>query len=154
MQGKPLVSNQLLVRGCRISAIAFISLCGMGDVKLIEGTTDSSTFCDFIETSLLPQLLPFDGSNPNSVVILDNCSIHHVSEVVKMIEEVGAMVHFLPPYSPDFNPIELTFSKVKMSLKLDGIDDKADIETALLEAFSTIIPEDCKGWISESGLYY
>jgi len=105
-------------------------VCGLGEVRLIERATSV--------TSLLPQLLPFSGSNSHSVVIMDNCSVHHVSEVVKMTEEVGAMVHFLPLYSPDFNPIELAFSKVKKSLKLDGIDDKADIETALLEAFATI----------------
>ncbi len=49
--------------------------------------------------------MPFDGNNPNSVVILDNCSIHHVDGVVDMIHKVGALVHFLPPYSPDYNPI-------------------------------------------------
>ena len=54
--------------------------------------------------------MPFDGHNPHSVVILDNCSIHHIPEIVHMIQEVGALVHFLPPYSPDLNPIEEAFS--------------------------------------------
>lgn len=57
--------------------------------------------------------MPFNGTNPNSTVIMDNCSIHHVEEVTKLINEVGAIVHYLPPYSPDFNPIEWCFSKVK-----------------------------------------
>ena len=154
MIGKPLVNHQLLLRGHRISALAFISMCGLLDVKLVEGTSNGDTFYSFVKENLLPHLLPFNGSNPHSVVIMDNCSIHHVSGVVQMIEEVGAMVHFLPPYSPDFMPIELAFSKVKTSLKMDGLEDAIDMETALLEAFTTITPEDCQGWKAQSGLYY
>jgi len=154
MRGRPLVNHQFLFRGSRLSALAFISMCGLLDVKLVEGTTNGDTFYNFVEECLLPHLLPFDGNNPHSIVIMDNCSVHHIGEVVKMIEEVGAIVHFLPPYSPDFMPIELAFSKVKTSLKMDGIEDVSDLETALLVAFATITPQDCQGWISESGLYY
>ena len=71
------------------------------------------------------------------------------------VEEVGALVHFLPPYSPDFNPIEEMFSKVKTVLKsisteMDNVDD---IETLLLASFTSVTPEDCRGWISHSGIY-
>ena len=69
-----------------------------------------------------------------------------------MIEEVGAIVHFLPPYSPDFMPIELAFSKVKTLMKVDE-QTSMDVETALLAAFATITLQDCQNWISESGLY-
>ena len=69
-------------------------MCGLLDVKLVEGTSNGDTFYSFVEENLLPHLLPFNGSNPHSIVIMDNCSIHHVSGVVQMIEEVGAMVHF------------------------------------------------------------
>ena len=59
---------------------------------------------------LLPILLPFDGGdNPCSVVILDNASIHHVEAVTQLISATGALVQFLPPYSPDLNPIEEAF---------------------------------------------
>ena len=68
---------------------------------------------DFVQTHLLPHLMPFDGRNPHSVVVMDNCSIHHVQEVVTSILDVGALVHFLASYSPDFNPIEELFAKVK-----------------------------------------
>ena len=74
-------------------------------------------FCGFLEQSLLPQLLPFDSTNPRSVVFLDNASIHHVSQAVSLIQSVGALIHFLPPYSPDLNPIEEPFSKVKAVLR-------------------------------------
>ena len=124
---------------------------GLLDVKVFRGATNSNVFYSFVE-HLLPCLLPFDGINPQSVVIMDNCLIYHVSEIVQMIEEVGSIVHFLPPYSPDFMPIELAFSKVKGSLKT-GIQQDVDMETALLAAFATITPQDCQSWISESGLY-
>ena len=86
--------------------------------------------------------MPFNGTNPHSVVVMDNCAIHHVHGIVEMIHEVGALVHFLPPYSPDYNPIEEAFSKVKCTLKL--LDQEAEAvdnyETIVLSAFSTITP--------------
>jgi transposase len=57
--------------------------------------------------------MPFDGHNPHSILVMDNCAIHHVSRTVKMIYKTGPLVHFLPPYYPDYNPIESLFSKVK-----------------------------------------
>ena len=63
---------------------------------------------------------------------MDNCSIHHVSEIIQMIEEVGSIVHFLLPYYPDFIPKELAFSKVKTAMKTDDIQQIVDMESALL----------------------
>ena len=63
-------------------------------------------FCDFIENCLLPLLMPFNGSNPRSIVVIDNASIHHVEKVVQLVSGVGALLWFLPLYSPDLNPIE------------------------------------------------
>ncbi|XP_065888536.1 uncharacterized protein [Dysidea avara] len=152
MRGKPIVSHQLLIRGDHLSGIAFMSVNGLLDVKVVRGVTNGDVFYSFVEKHLLPCLLPYDGKNPHSVVIMDNCSIHHLSSIVKMIEEVGAIVHFLPPYSPDFMPIEFAFSKVKTLMKVDE-QTSMDVETALLAAFATITPQDCQNWISESGLY-
>ena len=115
LRGKPLHNHTMLVRGERVSAIACMSVAGLLDVMTVVGTSDGDTYA-FIQTHLLPHLMPFKGVNPHSVVILDNSSIHHASDIVHSIE-VGALVHFLPPYSPDFNPIERTFSKVKTVLK-------------------------------------
>ena len=113
MRGRPAVNHSLLVRGERISAIACISLHGLLVVKTVKGTSNGDTFYDFVQENLLPYLMPFDGVNPHSVVVLDNYTIHHITEVKSMLEEIGVLVHFLPPYSPDFNPIEEAFSKVK-----------------------------------------
>ena len=120
--------------------MAIISVNGLLDVKVVRGTTNGDTFYDFIKEHLLLNLMPFNGENPHSVVIMDNCSIHHVDEIVPMIQDVGAIVHFLPPHSPDFMPIELAFSKLKTTLKtLDwDMKDITDVETILLTAFMTI----------------
>ena len=91
-----------------------MSVNGLLDVTVVKGVTNGETFYRFIEEC--PQLLPFNGNNPHRVVIMDNYSIHHIGEIVQMIEEVGAIIHFLPPYSPDIMPIEMAFSKVKTSL--------------------------------------
>lgn len=66
---------------------------------------------------LIIDLMPFDGSSPKLVVILDNVSIHHVDCVVDTIQSVGALVRFLPPYSPDMNSIEEVFGEVKQYLR-------------------------------------
>lgn len=83
-------------------------------------------------------------------MIMDNCSIHHVQEIVEIIDQVGAILLFLPPYSPDLNPIELAFSKVKT---LETSMASADLNTVMLSAFATISKEDCRGWISQTGIY-
>ena len=71
-----------------------------------------------------------------------------------MIQEVGAIVHFLPPYSPDYNPIEEAFSKVKAEMKAMELEAQVlDIETVVLSAFSSITQHDCTQWINDSGIY-
>ena len=120
VRGKPLVSSKFLSRGVRINTIAYMSVIGMLDSKTYRHTVDGDTFYTFVQSSLLPHLMLFDGYNRHSVVIMDNCSVHHVNGIQKMIEEMGAIVHFLPPYRPDFNPIEEAFSKSKSSFTSTG----------------------------------
>ena len=144
MRGRPAINHSFLIRGERISAIACISLHGLLDVKTVRGTSNGDTFYDFVQENLLPHLMPFDEINPHSVVVLDNCAIHHIAEVKSMLEGIGVLVHFLPPYSPDFNPIEEAFSKVKSDLQSQLLESNgtADVETQLLTSFS---PQDCHG---------
>ena len=124
-------------------------------MHITHETVNSETFYDFLERYLLPQLLPFDGLNPRSVVIMDNASIHHTDSVVGLIEEVGALVHYLPPYSPDLNPIEEAFSKVKSFLKANDtfiqIADESEIPDIILSGFASITSSDCQGWMEHSG---
>ena len=90
--GKPAQRHTWLVRGERVSGIAMISVSGLLDVSVMKDAVDGDKFYDFVQTYLLPQLMPFNGV---SIVILDNCFIHHVEEITSMIEEVGVLVHFL-----------------------------------------------------------
>ena len=83
-----------------------MSSAGLIDVKTFQGTANGEVFYQFVQTHLLPHLMPYNGINPHSVVVLHNRSIHNVAEVVASIHDVGALVLFLPPYSPDLNPIE------------------------------------------------
>ena len=88
-------------------------------------------------------------------MVSTHCSIHHVAEIARSIEDVGALVHYLPPNSPDFNPIEETFSKVKSVLKSTEslMPSTADVEDLLLASFTEVTQEDCEGWVSHSGIY-
>ena len=154
VRGIPAKTQKFLVRGERISAIACMSSAGLMDVKTLHGTANGEVFYSFVQTHLLPHLMPYNGTNPHSVVVLDNCSIHHVAEVVKSINDVGAHVLFLPPYSPDLNPIEELFSKVKTTLKsAEDIVHTSDLETLLLYSFTSVTEEDCMGWINHSQIY-
>jgi len=98
----PVHDKRLLVRGVRYSAIPVMSMRGIHDICLIEGTVNGDTFADFIDKCLFPCLMPFNGINPTSVVVMDNASIHHVDKVRYLIEvKAKARLYFLPPYSPD-----------------------------------------------------
>lgn len=152
--GIPMKYHKPLVRGERMSAIAVLSTDGILDVNISQGTNNGSTFYDFFEKYLLPHLQPFDGTSCHGVVIMDNCSIHHTQEVVSLIEEVGVIVHFLPPYLPDLNPIEEAFSKVKYNIKfLERTMSSSNLEAMMLCAFSMISAQDCQGWISHCNIY-
>ncbi len=95
----------LYISGKRISAISAISTRRVEDVYLAEGGVNGDT-CDFIRKCLLPVLLPFNGSNPRSIIVIDNASIHHIDQVVQLISGAGALLWFLPAYSPDLNPLK------------------------------------------------
>ena len=93
-----------------------------------------------------------------SIVVMDNASIHHVDGIVDMIQEVGAMVMFLPPYSPDFNPIEELFSKLKKTIKIKWFEsqlenEEMDLETIVYSSLCQVSTEDCRGWNADSGIY-
>ena len=153
MRGHPARSCKLLSKETRYSAIAFMTTTQLIDCYIVTGSVDGGAFYTFIQSSLLPQLQPFNGINQNSVVVMDNCSIHHLYDVVKLINSVGALVVFLPPYSPDLNPIELCFSKVKYFLKKHEVIAQCvnDVKFLIIAAFASITSSDCYGWSCDCG---
>ena len=155
-RGKPAISHKLLVRGEHLSTIACISMQGVLECTTVANSVDGDTFHSFVQSKLLPLLMPFDGRNPHSVVVMDNASIHHVDGIMDLITGVGALLIFLPPYSPDFNPIEETFSKVKTLIKAYEEDlemNHMDMMDIILTSFSHITKEDCCNWIDHCGIY-
>ena len=153
IRGETPQCHRLQVRGQRISAVAAISSAGVLATDLFYGAVNSDNFYDFARGSLLPHMHSYDGVAPKSVVIMDNCSIHHVSPVIELFQNTGVVVLFLPPYSPDYNPIELAFSSVKYFLKqhdivMQAMDDPTQL---ILCAFHHITVDMCNAWITHCG---
>ena len=149
------MSHKLLVRGERVSAITIMSMNGILDCKTVKHTVNGDTFYEFMQVKVFPHLMimTFDGMNPHSVLVMDNCSIHYIGGIAEMVQEVGALVHFLPPYSPDYNPIKEAFSKVKANLRAMDIEADCfeDLEDLVLAAFSSITVNNyCQQWIYRS----
>ena len=153
LRGQAPVYHRFISRGQRVSAIAAISSSGLLGVDLTTGSVNAENFLDFVHGTLIPEMQPFDGLNKRSIVILDNCSIHHTSLVKQALQDAGILVVYLPPYSPDLNPIEEAFSYIKYYLKnhdelLQVVTNHTDIIQA---AFVSITAQQCKGWIKHSG---
>lgn len=86
-------------------------------VELSTDSVNGEKFYDFVPGTLISEMLPFDGTSPRSIAIMDNCSIHHMQDVSDLFTDAGILQIFLPPYSPDMNPIEMAFGYVKGYLK-------------------------------------
>ena len=101
----------------------------------------------------MPGSHPFNGTNERSVVVMDNASIHHVDRVVSTIQQTGALVRFLPPYSPDLNPIEEVFAKVKSYLKANEVpyNVTSSLNLSIIMGFCTVSSDDCIGYIQHAG---
>ena len=128
---------------------------GVIALDLQEGTFNGEKFVQFLIGILIPEMLQFDGSNPRSVLIMDNCTIHHVLPALEVLTEAGILTMFIPPYSPDFNPAEEMFSYVKYYLKQHDeiLQAYGDPKPIIRAAFNSIDKEDCMGWIHHSGCY-
>ena len=139
--------------GKRYTQIMAMSTDGVEDMYIAEGNIDGERFLKYVQRSLLPLLMPFNGTNPKSVVVMDNASIHHVEEVVDTIQSVGALVRFLPPYSPDLNPCEEVFAQVKSWIKSNDIVFQATRHPSVLiaMAYGAVTTHNCLSYIRDSG---
>ena len=155
MKGNRPVYHRILHRGQRISAIAAMCSDGVIALELEGGTYNGDKFVEFITGTLIPEMFQFDGSNPRSALVMDNCAIHHVSSALKVLSDAGILAIFLPPYSPDLNPAEELFSFVKYYLKEhdDVLQAVSDPKPVIRAAFNNVTSQDCLGWIHHSGYY-
>ena len=125
--------------------IAALRLEGLGAPAVFDGPMDSPTFLAYVEQVLVPTLRPGD------VVILDNLAVHKQPEVRTAIAQVGAVVRFLPPYSPDFNPIELAFAKLKAFLRAARPRTFDHVCELMAAALGLFIPDECANYVRHCG---
>jgi transposase len=111
----------------------------------IEGPTDTAIFEAYIGEALCPTLRPGD------VVIMDNLSPHKGAPVLTKIAAAGAEVRFLPPYSPDLNPIEPMWSKVKAGLRAAEARTQPKLLKAIASNFETVTSRDARNWFAHCG---
>lgn len=130
-----------------VTVVAAIGLDGVRAPLVFSGSTDAVTFESYIEKVLVPEL------HKKDVVVFDNLTAHLGAAVPKAIESVGARVLRLPPYSPDYNPIESMFSKVKGFLRQAAARVKDDLYDAIGDALRAVTNQDIIGWYQEAGLY-
>ena len=135
LRGMTPVSYKFVSCGKRLSAIPVVTTCGIEDIFVTDKTVNGDVFLQVVEQCLVPVLQPFNGSNARSVVIMDNASIHHVARVVERIQRTGAIIRFLPPYSPDLNPAEENNDATTMTASF-----------MITMAFNTVTAADCNGY--------
>jgi transposase len=111
----------------------------------MDGSIDAARFLDYVRRILVPTLKPGD------TVIVDNLSSHKSDEVREAIEAVGAKVLFLPPYSPDFNPIEKAFAKLKALLRRAAARTVEAVRQAIEELVPIITPTECANFFAACG---
>ncbi len=132
-------------RGKNTTLIASMSLSGMGEAMCIQGSTDAQAFEVYIEHFLAPAL------KEGQVVVLDKLGAHRPKRIREFIEASGAELLFLPSYSPDLNPIEEAFSKIKNILRKLGARTHEALLKAMEEALSKVTPGDAAGWFDHCG---
>src|SRR5215217_12927 len=118
---------------------------GMGESMTIEGATDSQAFEAYVEHFLAPTL------EKGQVVVLDGLGAHRPERIRELIEARGADLVFLPSYSPDLNPIEEAFSKVKALVRKEGARVREALVEAIGRALAAVTAEDAAGWFAHAG---
>lgn len=131
--------------GENISMLATLSLSGITAPMTISGAVDGLVFLAYVEQVLAPTLFPGD------VVVMDNLGAHKVKGVREAIEGRGAKLIYLPPYSPDLNPIEKCWSKIKTYLRAAKARTRETLEKALKEALLLVTEKDARGWFASCG---
>jgi transposase len=131
--------------GKNTTLVAALTPDGLLEPWLIAGAMDTATFEWYIRDELAPRL------RPGQVVVLDNLSAHKAERIRQAIEARGCELLFLPPYSPDFTPIEQAFSKIKAILRGLGARTREALEEAVRQAVDAITPADATAWFTHAG---
>jgi transposase len=131
--------------GLNVTLLGALSCNGLDAVMTVEGATDTAVFRAYVEQVLVPTLVADD------VVVMDNLTVHKVSGIREAIEATGARLIYLPPYSPDYSPIESCWSKLKAILRKAKARSREALDEALTQAIEHITQSDAKGWFNLCG---
>ena len=134
-------------RGANTTLLASMSLEGMGLCSAVEGATTARVFEAYVGQVLAPSL------RRGQIVVLDNLSAHKSERARELIEGQGCQLLFLPPYSPDFNPIEEAFSRIKGALRKAQARTRQALIEALGAAISTVTARDARGFFEHGGYH-
>ena len=125
--------------------VGALRLAGMTAPMVLDGAMHGAAFLAYVEQVLAPTLVPGD------IVVMDNLPAHKPTAVRRAIEATGAELRLLPPYSPDFNPIEMAFSKLKAFLKKAAARTKDDLWNAIAQGIETFTPTECENYFAATG---
>ncbi len=129
----------------KTTLVSSVRLDGTQAYEFFQGSLNGKNFLSYVKNTLIPTLKKGD------IVVTDNLSCHKVKGVKEAIEESGASVLYLPPYSPDFNPVEMMWSKMKALLRNWKTDTLELLHSVIPDAFSSVSVSDISGWFIASG---
>jgi transposase len=144
-RGQRVVGTAPRNHGPNTTVIAALNPTGIPAAMTVEGAIDRLAFDAFVQQVLVPSLVP------GQTVIWDNLSVHQSATAQALIEAAGCRVCFLPPYSPDFAPIELAFSKLKTFLRRAQARTRAALDEAITAGLGMITADDARGWFAHCG---
>ena len=133
--------------GKNVTLICSLGVEGIGAAMSVEGATDGVAFETYVKHFLCPTL------KRGQIVVMDNLKVHKMKRVREIIEGSGAEILFLPPYSPDFSPIEEAFSKVKGILRRIGARTRESLLEATSKALEAVSRRDARGWFGHCGYH-
>ena len=136
-----------LHNGPNVTVIAALTPQGVEAVMELDGAVNTASFAVYLDQVLGPTLAPGD------VVVLDNLRVHKAAGLAELVEARGARLLFLPPYSPDFTPIEQAFSKLKTHLRTAQARTREALTEALRVALDWISEDDAKNWFDHCGYH-
>jgi transposase len=132
----------------RLTLIGALGLDGVCAAMMVAAATSTAVFHAFVTQVLVPALL---REPPDAIVVMDNLAAHKAALVRKAFDQAGISYRYLPAYSPDMNPIEQAWSKLKTHLRARAVRTQDALERAIPAALRTITPRNAQGWFRHAG---
>jgi transposase len=144
-KGERVVGSAPQNYGENVTMLGTLSCTGLGAMMTVNGATDADVSRVYVRDVLAPTLSEGD------IVVMDNLSAHKVAGVRETLEARGARLIYLPPYSPDLNPIERCWSKIKTALRAAKARTREALDEAITLALATVTESDARGWFTHCG---